>query len=318
METTMSFEPQENHGSCGTAALRYALSLLGCGHVGGRKMTEITLRKVIGKTRLSQQRKGTSEDELAAAAHRLSLDLAVHSYSKFDPQRCLADLQTATGKGHPCIVSFHDDDQNHFHWVCVAGFEGTDVIVLDPALLDCDLPEILFDPLDPEGEYVPARMSVRRFVEWITTADPLKAGEDSHFFIELWPSDDHQKRFVPGRWTGELLRAMEEDPDLCRHFDEYIDDLRSIFGIPGGKDEGRPAHEFLLEHERWLNRLAEQWTTEPEQVTFYAQEIRTLLALTKAYRFTVAVNDEPNTLARLCFYLGWMGCENTYEVGRYE
>jgi hypothetical protein len=51
---------------------------------------------------------------------------------------------------------------------------------------------------------------------------------------------------------------------------------------------------------------------------FFVQEIKTLLAITKAYPFTVAAGDEAHALARLTYYLGWAGCESAYEVGRFD
>ncbi|MDZ4180668.1 MAG: hypothetical protein U1E29_15795, partial [Coriobacteriia bacterium] len=284
----MSFELQETRGSCGTASLRYALSLLGIGLVAGAELDEADVRAVLGKNRWRQLRDGTSEDEIRDAARGLGLEVAFHHYKVHSSAQFIADLRHATGRHHPCVVSFHGDDEDHFHWVCVGGFDGADVLLFDPSLLDeGKVPAAQFGPVDPEGEHAPARMSVRRLEEWTTASDPVEPGEDYHFFMEFWPAADYEDRFVPGGVTGDLLDEMREDDELFRCFDEYIDDLRTMFGPPAATSGGRSAHEFLLDHERRLLGLARDWTL-AEQRPFYDRELRSLLAMTKAYDFRVA------------------------------
>jgi len=314
----MSFELQENAASCGTASLRYALSLLGLGLVRGEELDEAALRAVMGKSKWRQLHHGTHEDEIRAAAQFLGLEVAFHHHRASDPRGCFADLRTAAANGHPCLVTFHDDDSLHFHWVCVGGFDGSDVLVFDPALLDCgNVPAVLFDPVDPDGEHAPARMSVRRFEEWITPSTPVPDGDDHHFFLELLPAEDHADRFVPGGVTGALLDEMRDDDELYRNYDEHMDDLRTMFGVPSQVPDGQTAHDFLRQNRDRLLEAAEAWTL-PAQSTFFEREFRSLLALTKAYYgFRVAPGDEAGVLARVGFYLGWRACEHAYEVGRY-
>lgn len=314
----MSFELQQDGASCGTESLRYALSLLGFGLVEGNELDAADLLDVLGKPKWQQLLDGTGEDEIPRAARTLGLEVAFHPFKTPDSKGFIDKLRAVTGKGHPCVATFHDNTRNHYHWVCVGGFDGSDVLLFDPNLEDWDnVPTVLFNPVDSDGEHAPARMAVRRFEEWITPSKRVSPEEDHHFFMEFWPAEDHQHRFVPGGITGELLDEMREDDDLCQHFDEYIDDLRSMFGAPSTVPEGRSAHEFLRENERRLLEIARDWTL-PEQRPFFDREMRNLLAITKAYRFWVAPSDEATVLARVAFYLAWQGCEHAYEVGRYE
>lgn len=315
----MSFRKQPNGSSCGTTSLRYVLALLGRGMPFAAPIENGELVELAGLTALKQAREGTDEDALRLAARRLGLDVAFHHFKRADTQAdYLAALRAATNAGHPCITSWHDDATNHFHWVCVAGFDGHRVIVLDPALLDDgEVPPSQFERIVKTGGQVPGFMSIRRFEEWTLPEKRVAPGHDYQFFMELWPAEDHVHAFVPGRLTAELLQEMRADPEICEHFDAYIDDLRTIFGAPSRVPNGRDAYTLLFNDHRRVMAMVKQWAEAPLQ-PYFQREYDTLLAFTRAYDFRVEAGAEDQALMHLAFHLGWMGAEYNHDVGRYE
>lgn len=314
----MSFELQQpNH--CGVASLRYALSLLGVGFKKGEELDLTDVRRLFDKTRWEVFRDGVTEKQIAKAARRIGLESSFHAYGeKEEPDRVIEDMKAAIAKGHVCLATWHEEDDRHFHWVCVAGFTGCDrVLLLDPLLLDDDLPDDKFTVLDEDYEHAPGFMSLKRFRAWITP-DEDPGDDEYHFFMEVWPTDEalSEFRFVPGLADEALFHAMGKDPELITDFDEYIDDLRTIFDVGS---HGTPACEYLERNRPELLELVDRWTLSdycPKE--YYRREIDSLIALTRCYRFCVPAGKEMSVMGDLAFYLGWRACEYSYDVGRYD
>lgn len=232
----------------------------------------------------------------------------------------IADIRKATAKGHTALVCWHGDDDNFFsHWVCVAGFTGGGrVILFDPNLTDVDLDPPAFSYIDED--YAPSFMSLARFRAWLVPDEELDDdGDPYHFFMELWPAEDSRDRFVKGMVTEELLQEMRRDDELITCFDEYIDDLRDIFGVPSTIEGGERACEFLERHRNEILATVGRWTlADCVPRSYYEREIKSVLALTRCYEFRVEPGKEAEVMRDLGFYLGWRACEYTFEVGRYE
>jgi len=168
-------------------------------------------------------------------------------------------------------------------------------------------------------------MSTQRLGEWVAIdLDDVQACKDDyegevHYFLEFWPATDRQREFVPGGPSVELLEAMERDSDLCEHFDEYIDDMRQVFGVPSWRS-GRPlAADVLARHPDEIVRACSAWVLpglEPNQ--FFRQELESLLALLRCYRFDLAPDREAGAALNFGYYLGWLAAQYAYEVGRYD
>ncbi len=214
----MSFETQETGSSCGPASLRYALCLLGIA------VSEQEIRELIGN-RWWHAVRGYGEKHLELAANKLGLTARTRTWRN-NPEACLNAMKAAAARGNVCIASVHDDDDSHFHWMCVAGFEGaTKAVVLDPSMFDTRLGSSTFRLLDPAGERVPALMAVSRLKAWLT---PTKPG-DGQFFLELSAG---ARRF---RWHAELTRVMSKHEHFLEHYDEYVDEMRGVFGAKRGE-----------------------------------------------------------------------------------
>jgi hypothetical protein len=305
----MSFELQGN-ATCGLDALRYALSLFGMGMWHGRELTLKQMRRFFGK------RNTVDEHRITEVAEALGLRVVPHAYPVTNPDGVLADLEEATRKQHVCIVSWHDEDENDFHWVCVAGFAADRVLLFDPFLCDDDLPR-RFEVL--EEDHAAGLMSRKRFCEWLVPFQPVEKPGDHHFFLELWPRDDLRQRWMPGMVDEQLFDTMRRDDELIANFDEYLDDLSDIFGHPASFEGGEPAWQFLERHQAELKRLFDLWTL-PESCPkkFRKLELGSLLALTRCYAFRVQPGAEGRVLLNLGWYLGWRACTRSYEVDRYE
>jgi hypothetical protein len=311
----MSFELQQvNH--CGVASLQYALSLFGIGWRNGQQVDLRHVRRIFRKTWFCVFRNGVTEHQIAGAAKRVGLSVKFHSYEREEPDRVIADMNRATEQQHVVLTTWHDGEKCHFHWVCVAGFgKNGRVLLLDPALIDDDMPPRTLTVLDEEYEHSPGFMSLARFRAWITP-DEDPEDDSHHFFMELWPAADHAEDFVPGMVDEHLFDAMKKDPELMTEFDEYMDDLRTIFDVGG---EGTPAHEYLTANRAMLLELVDRWTLSDCCPTkYYRQEIDSLIALTRCYGFCVPAGADAKVLSDLAFYLGWRACEYSHEVGRYE
>jgi hypothetical protein len=261
---------------------------------------------------------GVGESALKSAAARLGLQAHFVSRRQLDPDGALADLENCASKARVALVSWHDDDENHFHWVCVPGFTRTgDVIVFDPSEMDDDVSSRTYRSLHGSSRHVGGVMSRARFRNWITPelgVDPN--GDDPHFFIELWPTADAKQRFVPGAPDDELLARMRRRPVLLERFDTFIDDLRDIFGPPSA-GPGIDACDFLQKRRARLVSMVAAWTDrEAVDRKVVEAEIEDLVALTRCYRFRVPARGEDDVLASLGFYLGWRACEEAYELER--
>lgn len=315
----MSFERQEKENTCGPTSLRYALSLLGFGQRNGEDLAERDVVSVFGPN-AGRYFRGFDEDEIARAARRFGLRVRPHARKSTDVDWMLEELKKATAKGHPCIATWHDDDANHFHWVCVAGFsqDGERAIVLDPYFLDDDEHARRFRPVDAEGEAVIAWMSVKRLREWFEPVCDFDPGDDHHFFLEVWPEERTPGRYLPGMIDPDTMAWMESDREMAVHFDEYLDDLRDIFGTPSGRADAPSAAVFLDEHRGRILSTCDRWTFEKfVPKAYFRDELEALRELCRAYRLEVA-RPEADVFRDLGFYLGWRACEQTWKVGRYE
>jgi len=311
----MSFERDRTATHCGLAALRYALSLHGLGWYEGRELNLKTMRKLFGVSKLRVMLHGVNEHAITAAARSLGLEVMSHVYVKNNPDAVITDLRTATAQKHSCIISWHNETSCHFHWVCVAGFDDDlNVMLFDPARLDEDLPWRQFSPIDDREQYVPAMMSLQRFREWITPDVPPK-DDCSHFFLEFIPTS---AQLVTGMVDVSLLKLMRKTSELVEHFDEYLDDLHSIFSHDC---PGQPAHEFITQHAPYLWGMVQDWTLPDTcHISAIQHELDVLTALTKCYNFVVPFGTETHARAmtQLGFHLGWWACAYSYGVGRYE
>lgn len=314
----MSFELQETGYTCAVAALRYALSLHGYGLRNNQEFKEPELRKVFSKAALPMMAEGNDEHDVRKSATKLGLESKLRGRRREAPDAFLGDLEEATAKGHTCLVTLHGDDANHFHWVVVAAFseDGEWVLVLDPMLLDDDLSKSTFRYVDDERAVGLMRRS--RLRSWITPDFDLE-GEDAHFFLELWPAKSAGDRFVDGRISTELFTEMQRDPELCEHFDEYVDDLRDIFPARAGEAGATSALEFLDVHAEALVATCQRWTL-PAAVepSWFEAEVATLQALCRTFDFRLRRGDDEEALRALSFLLGFRAAEKAYRVGRFD
>ncbi len=326
----MSFETQEGSSTCGLASLRFAFSLLGAGLRRNRELEEQDVRACAKKSAWRVLREGMSENDLRRAGKRLGLTVTFRRFLKRSPKDVIDALRTATSNGHPCIVCVHDDDDAFFHWIVVAGFSGEWTIVFDPSTLDeGEYSESTYWLADDSGnaKYAPGLMKVSRLAAWIDTTNELAGeidadhGGEHHLFLEVAVAPDRRSEFVPGLPDEGLIRRMRYDLDLARHFDQYIDDLRDIFGrAPWSGEEGRvPAHEFLERNRGRIDDLFATWTLrEFCSAADLNGELENLIAICRCYRFSVPRNDEARVWSHLSFYLGWRAAELSYAVGKFE
>ena len=317
----MSFERQDTKFTCGPASLRYALSLLGVGLHGNAEVTERALRLVIPDGFAWRRcQYGFDDSDLRFAAQRLGLKVRSHPYHRLNPDRFMRDLTQALTRGRVCLCTWHNNKTAHFHWVCVAGTpHGGRIIVFDPLALDADQPTALYNPVDETGRYAAATMSLKRFRKWITPRRGLDVDGEYHFFMDLHPAAERAHRFVSGRIDFALLRAMKRDFEICSRFDEYIDDLRTIFQPTARSGGPHDAHRFLVRHRGELERLVARWTLSATcPAAFYKREIASLIDILRCYHFRVLGNRPEARIADLSFYLAWRACEYTHRVGRYE
>jgi hypothetical protein len=169
-------------------------------------------------------------------------------------------------------------------------------------------------------------MKVSRLASWIDTTDELAGeidndhGGEHHLFLEVAVAPDRRSEFVPGLPDEGLIRRMRHDLDLARHFDQYIDDLRDIFGTPpwrGGADR-EPARTFLERTRSRIDELFTTWTLRefcsPADLN---REFENLVAITRCYGFSVPRDEEARIWSHLAFYLGWWASERSYRVGRF-
>ena len=299
--------------SCGRASFRYALSLFGIGFRKGEEITEDKMKWLLPSD------PAYDEHDLKKAAKKAGLNYKFHNFTESDPNGFMKRLQECLVKKHACIVTWHTEGVNHFHWVCVAGAPSKDrLIVFDPYLMDTDSSARTFDHVDKdEEEYAPATMSMARFKEWIKPEEDVEDGEDYHFILELWPEKYDQ--YVPGMVDFALISEMKKAPEIYQFFDEYMDDLRTIFGNPADIKNGESAHEFLLANKDTYENMVELWTLKEYcPASFYVRELKSLIAITKCYDFKIEKSKEAEAIRNLSYYLGWRACEYSYEVGRYE
>jgi hypothetical protein len=305
----MSFEPQNTEYSCGPAALRYALSLLGIGLRGTEELTEEDVRAVIGKRWQHAASSGYDERELGRGARRLGLTGRARAW-RDNPSQCLDALATATARGHVCVVSVHDEGTPHFHWMCVAGFDGPGrAVVLDPSTYDSRLSPSTYRVLDPAGQRVPALMASSRLKTWLTPSAPQEEGQ---FFLELWA--DSPRFPASFRWHEGLTRTMARHAAFAQRYDEYVDEVRSVFGATGGRD----AADFIEDARDGLLRDAALWMAVEGRVAsrFVNQEVDAWAAIARAYQLRVKAGDARRALTSLGYLLGWRAAELMYEVGR--
>ncbi len=317
----MSFERQSTTFTCGPASLRYALSLLGIGLRGNEELTERDLRLVIPDGFSWRRcRYGFEDSDLRFAAQRLGLTVVSHPYHRPNPDRFMRDLTRALSRNRVCLCTWHDRKVAHFHWVCVAGIPRNGrIIVFDPLALDSGKPPSVYNPVDPEGRFVAASMSLKRFREWITPRKKLDVNGEYHFFMELRPAREHAGRFVRGMIDFGLLAAMKRDFEICSRFDEYIDDLRTMFRPAGRAIPGKDAHDYLVHVRAELEVLVKRWTVSARcPAAFYRREIASLIDVSRGYRFRVPNEKPEKRMADLGFYLAWRACEYTYQVGPYQ
>jgi hypothetical protein len=307
----MSFEEQAKSHTCGLASLRYALSLLGIGLRGAAEVSETDIGGLIGKGWLHARVAGYSEHELARAASRLGLSVRRRRW-RDAPAAAVRSLRSATAKGHPCIVSVHDDDNPHFHWMCVAGFVSPDrAVVLDPSALDDGRYD--FRRLDSGESTVVGLMSASRLQAWLTPTDRGESGEDQ-FFLELSPASPRfAARFT---WHDGLTRVMTQHEHFAPNFDEYVDEMRTAFPGPGRLR----AADLLDDVRAEVIREATQWVAVParEATSLFSRELDAWTAVAKAYDLRVGPGREPYAVATLTGLLGWRAAEYMYDAGRYE
>lgn len=317
----MSFERQTTKFTCGPASLRYALSLLGVGLRRNEEMSERDLRLVIpAGFSWRRCRYGFEDSDLRFAAQRLGLSVVSHPYHRMNPDKFMRDLTAALTRGRVCLCTWHDDKIAHFHWVCVAGVpQNGRIIVFDPFAIDSDKSPAIYNPVDENGRYAAASMSLKRFRDWITPGKNLDVDGEYHFFMELYPGADHAHRFVPGMIDFGLLTAMKRDFEVCSRFDEYIDDLRTMFRRSTRRVVKNDAHEYLVRRRAELARLVNRWTlSEFCPAAFYKREIASLIDISRCYRFRVPCGRADKRMADLSFYLAWRACEFAYKTGPYK
>lgn len=326
----MSFEIQNGASTCGLASLRYAFSLLGAGLRRNRELEEGDVRALMKKSSWCVFRDGTDEHNLKRAAAKLGMVMTFRRFYARDADQVIEELRRATGEGHPCIVCVHDDDDAFFHWICVAGFSGNWALVFDPSTLDeGDYSESTYWLADNDGDadFSPGLMKVSRLAAWIDTTNEMaeeiedEYGGEHHLFLELSVASARRGDFVPGMADEALLRRMRLDLDLASSFDQYIDDLRDVFGTPrwNGGSKGEPAHRFIDKNRARIDELFSRWTLKEFcSRDDMEQEIENLLAITRCYGFTVTSGEETRAWANLAFYLGWWAAECSYEVGKFE
>jgi ABC-type bacteriocin/lantibiotic exporter with double-glycine peptidase domain len=110
---------QEKRYSCGPAALRAALYML------GRKVRESTIRKIAGTT----PQEGTDEFGLFKAIKHYGYEY--DEYTDKDPTRGWNRIKRNLRIGQPsilCVSCSEDLD----HWVSAIGLNGDNVIIFDP------------------------------------------------------------------------------------------------------------------------------------------------------------------------------------------
>ncbi|NLF21664.1 MAG: hypothetical protein GX590_00720 [Lentisphaerae bacterium] len=314
----MSFERQRTTFTCGPASLRYALSLQGMGLRQNTELSERDLRLVIPEGFSWRRcRYGFEDSDLRFAARRLGLKAVSHPYHKLNPDRFMRDLTRALERGRVCLCTWHSEKVAHFHWVCVAGApRGGRMIVFDPLTLDSGQEATGCKLVDAAGRYAPGSMTQLRFRKWITPGRRLDVDGEYHFFMELFPDRDHADRFVPGMIDFRLLAAMRRDFDICSRFDEYIDDLRTIFRPALRARNTDDAHLYLVKQRSALERMVGRWTLSAAcPQAFYRNAIASLIDISRCYRFRLSPGRGPHPMADLSFYLAWRACEYAYRVG---
>jgi ABC-type bacteriocin/lantibiotic exporter with double-glycine peptidase domain len=108
-------ERQERQYSCGPAAIRAALYML------GRKVTEAKVRKVAGTTT-----GGSDEKDMIRAIHYYGYNVTeINSTTK---KESWAKIKYQIGRGRPIILCIN----GWSHWVCIVGMFGKKVILFDP------------------------------------------------------------------------------------------------------------------------------------------------------------------------------------------
>lgn len=305
----MSFEYQETGYTCGPASLRYALSMLGIGLRGTEEVGEADIRALIGKP-WWKAGGGYDERDLGRAAKKLGLQ-GRPRFWRNDPDACVKALQVATAKGHVCVLCAHDDDNPHFHWMCVTGFETPDqAVVLDPSTFDSDAGPKTYRLLSPNEDCVPAVMATKRLREWVTPSEP----GDGQFFLELWPESTRFPQTF--RWHEGLTRLMVKHAHFALCYDEYVDEVRKVFGDEKGAD----AADFLGSVRDRLVADAEPWMAFPKlgATRFLNLELDAWTAIARAYSLKVKAGEETRAMSNLSLVLGRRAAEFMYDAGRYE
>lgn len=321
----MSFEQQQTGWSCGLAALKYAYSLLGGGLRHNEEIDEQHIRIKARKSRWRVFRDGTSEDDIVRAAKKLGLTGRIRRYRKRDPVGVLAAVRAATKRGHVVIACVYAEDEPFFHWMVVASVRGARAIVFDPAVADAGMDERSYWLADPSGDYVPGLMKTKRLQKWLDPGDHLaeevaeEYGEQ-HMFIEVSIAPRHRERFVSGMVDEALVRRMRRDLDVAASFDEYIDDLRDIFGHRDVRraSVGEPAYRFLRRQRERLVELTRSWVLPAacDEATV-RRELENLEAICRCYRFVVRKGEEQAAFSQIGFWLGWTSATCAYGVEKF-
>jgi hypothetical protein len=322
----MSFEQQEKIYSCGLAALKFAHSLLGGGLRRDHEVTETSIRI---KARLSKWRvfvDGTSEYAIRRAAAQLGLTARFRRYAHRAPERVLSAVKAATKRGRVVIACVHFDSTPFAHWVVVAGFSGrANAVVFDPGGTDHGEAREIYWPADPDGDYVPGLMAVERLRDYLDPGDhQIEEVKESfgevHMFVEIGVAPNHRSRFVPGMVDEGLVRRMRKDLDLAASFDEYIDDLKLIFGPSSwrGTSGGERAHQFLRRHrERLVKLVTSRVASSACDEATVRLELENITEICRCYHFRIRKGQESAVLEGLSFWLGWLAATAAYEVEKY-
>lgn len=263
---------QEKKYSCGPAALKNALAFL------GRDVEEKAIRKVSGAHWVN----GTAAEGICRAAREFGLKPSQGKYRDFG--LAYRALKRHIFQGHPCILCVDNWD----HWIAVLDARRDSVALLD-------------------SEYEPRANTIKpRSLDLRWRREPFADDTDrrpQYYFIALKPIGKPWARRARPKFDQKTALRIQNHAELREYWSIYREDLEDIFGkTPSRAADAIPVHQFIKRNKPLLIKRLAFWDGEVP-VYFIKNDLRNLMAVARAYHFTVRPKQEKRALADLLLLL---------------